>query len=101
MVSRFRRELKAPRVPFLAGQMGRWPERPWNAAKEKVDAAHRRLPEAVDHTGFVSARGLKHKGDKVHFDSGSYRELGRRFAAGYRKLVAAATSSNGGHDAPT
>ncbi len=94
VVSRFRRELKAPRVPFLAGQMGRWPERPWNAAKEKVDAAHRRLPEAVEHTGFVSARGLKHKGDKVHFDSASYRELGRRYAAGYRKLVAAATSSN-------
>ena len=87
LVARFRRELKAPRVPFVAGQMGRWPERPWSAAKRKVDAAHRRLPKAVSHTAFVSAERLKHKGDKVHFDAASYHELGRRYAAAYLKLT--------------
>jgi len=95
LISRFRRELQTPVVPFLAGQMGRWPERPWNTAKEKVDAAHRRLPAAVKHSAFVSAKGLKHKGDKVHFDAASYRELGRRYAAGYLKLVGTATTSTG------
>jgi len=87
LVARFRRELKSPRVPFVAGQMGRWPERPWSAAKQKVDAAHRRLPKAISHTAFASAERLKHKGDKVHFDAASYRELGRRYAAAYLELA--------------
>ena len=28
----------------------------------------------------ASSQGLKHKGDEVHFDAASYRELGRRYA---------------------
>tara|TARA_B100000029_G_scaffold461056_1_gene492533 strand:+ start:875 stop:2956 length:2082 start_codon:yes stop_codon:yes gene_type:complete len=94
LVARFRRELKAPRVPFVAGQMGRWPERPWDQAKRVVDAAHRRLPGSVPRTAFVSAKGLKHKGDKVHFDAGSYRELGRRYAVAYLKLAGTRVSSS-------
>jgi hypothetical protein len=35
----------------------------------------------------VSADGLKHKGDKVHFDAASYRELGKRYATAYLKLM--------------
>ncbi len=87
LVTRFRKDLKAPVVPFLAGQMGRWPERPWSEAKIRVDAVHRRLSSDVKHTAFVSARGLAHKGDKVHFDSASYRVLGRRYAKAYLELV--------------
>ncbi len=87
LVGRFRRELKAPAVPFLAGQMGRWPERPWSKAKILVDEVHQRLPRGVKRAAFVSARGLAHKGDKVHFDSASYRELGRRYAKAYLELV--------------
>ena len=93
LIARFRVSLKAPRVPFVAGQMGRWPERSWSAAKERVDASHRRLPTRVARTAFASARGLKHKGDKVHFDSASYRELGRRYAAAYLKLAGPAKKS--------
>jgi len=79
--------------PSVVGQMGRWPERPWSGAKETVDAAHRRLPTRVARTAFASARGLKHKGDKVHFNSASYRELGRRYAAAYLKLADPAKKS--------
>ena len=100
LIARFRGELKAPRVPFLAGQMGRWPERPWSAAKQTVDAAHRRLPTKVAHTAFASARGLKHKGDKVHFDAVSYRELGRRYAAAYLKLAGPGSKSTSGKRRP-
>ena len=46
----------------------------------------RRLPSEVPHTAFVSSDGLKHKGDKVHFDAESYRELGRRYAKAYLQL---------------
>ena len=87
LIARFRDELDAPSVPFLVGQMGQFPERPWNNERRQVDAAHRLLPERIDHTAFVPSHGLSHKGDEVHFDSASYRELGRRFAHAYRNLV--------------
>ncbi|MBL9153612.1 MAG: amidohydrolase family protein [Verrucomicrobiales bacterium] len=86
LVGRFRSELKASRVPFLVGQMGKFPDVPWTPEIETVDAVHRRLPGQVPLCGFVSAEGLAHKGDKIHFDSPSYRELGRRYAAAYLRL---------------
>lgn len=92
LVARLRKELDAPDVPFIAGQMGVFPERPWNDAKKRVDQAHRDLPKRVAHTAFVSSDGLTHKGDKVHFSAESYRELGRRYAAAYLKL---STKRNG------
>jgi hypothetical protein len=52
-----------------------------------VDKAHRELPGRVKGTAYVSSEGLMHKGDKLHFDAASYRELGRRYAAAYWGLV--------------
>ena len=86
LIGRFRKELQHPAVPFLAGQMGQFPERPWDAAKKQVDAAHRGLSKGVPHTAFVSSQGLTHKGDEVHFDARSYRELGRRYARAWLKM---------------
>ncbi len=86
LIARFRKELPAPNVPFIGGQMGQFAERPWSDAKKLVDRAHRELPKKVAHTGFANSDGLKHKGDKVHFNADSYRELGRRYAAEFRRL---------------
>jgi len=83
LIARFRRELNEQSVPFIAGQMGQFSERPWNDARKLVDAAHRNLPMNVPHTAFVKSDGLTHKGDQVHFDAKSYRELGRRYAKAY------------------
>ena len=87
LIARFRAELRAPNVPFIAGQMGRFDESPWNEFKTLVDHAHRALPRKVPHTAFVDSESLKHKVDKVHFDADSYRELGRRYAAAYLRLA--------------
>ena len=87
LVARLRAELAAPNVPFIAGQLGRFDGSPWSEFKTQVDQAHRALPANVPHTAFVSAEGLKDKGDKTHFDSDSYREFGRRYAAAYLNLV--------------
>jgi hypothetical protein len=87
LVSSFRRELDVPQVPFVAGQMGIFKERPWNDAKKLVDQAHRELPIKLKRAGFVDAKGLEHKGDKVHFDASSYRELGRRYAKAFFELT--------------
>lgn len=86
LVRRFRSVLNAPELPFLVGQMGQFDSRPWNAARKTVDAAHRRLPTAMPHTAFVSSDGLQHKGDHVHFDSASYRALGRRYFDAWQQL---------------
>ena len=90
LIGRFRKELNAPDIPFIAGQMGQFAERPWSDAKRLVDAAHRNLPEKVSKTAFISSDGLGHKGDKVHFSAAAFRELGHRYASAYlEKFVAA------------
>lgn len=87
LIARFRSELKGPAVPFIAGQMGKFADAPWTEYRARVDAVHQALPRKVKHTAFVSSEGLNHKGDKVHFDAESYRELGRRYATAYLELV--------------
>jgi hypothetical protein len=87
LIKRLRAELHAPNVPFIAGQLGKFADAPWNEFRAQVDQAHRTLPDRVPHTAFVSAEGLVHKGDKVHFDRDSLHELGRRYAAAYLKLT--------------
>lgn len=87
LIDRFRVTLKAPDVPFIAGQMGQFPEKPWDQDKRQVDTVHRALPTKVRQTAFVSSDDLHHNGDSVHFDAAAYRELGRRYAAAYRTLT--------------
>ncbi|MCB1277375.1 sialate O-acetylesterase [Prosthecobacter sp.] len=87
LVKRLRELVKSPDAPFIAGQMGKFEGVPWNPEKEIVDKAHQDLATKVPHAAFVSAEGLHHKGDKVHFDSASYRELGKRYAEAYLKMT--------------
>ena len=89
LVARLRRELNAPEVPFIAGQLGQFADSPWNEFKIQVDQVHRTLPRNVPRSAFVSSDGLNHNGDKVHFDADSYRELGRRYAKAYLSLTQA------------
>ena len=89
LIDRFRDELGANDLPFIAGQMGQFAERPWSESKRTVDAAHRRLPETVSRSAFVSSDLLQHKGDEIHFSADGCRELGRRYAVAYDSLVRA------------
>jgi hypothetical protein len=95
LVARFRKELGADGVPFILGQIGKFADVPWSEYQTTIDAAHRGLPERVKNTAYVSAEGLKHKGDRVHFDAASYRELGRRYFAAYQKLAGAKSQASG------
>ncbi len=87
LVARFRRDLQSPQVPFIAGQLGQFAERPWNDDRKRVDAAHQSLPEKVPRTGFASSDGLAHRGDVIHFDAQSYRELGHRFFKSFQAVA--------------
>jgi hypothetical protein len=87
LVKRFRELLRAPDVPFIAGQMGKFDEVPWTPEIVTVDQVHRDLPRNVPHAAFITAEGLKHKGDKIHFDAASCRELGKRYAEAFLKMA--------------
>jgi len=87
LIGRFRKTFESPDLPFLAGQMGRFEGAPWTEDRERVNRAHIALPDRVPGTAFISAKGLHHLGDRLHFDAESYRELGRRYAEAWWKLV--------------
>ncbi|MDF1811312.1 MAG: sialate O-acetylesterase [Verrucomicrobiales bacterium] len=97
LVKRFRKEFEAENVPFICGQMGIFEERPWNEYKLQVDKVHQTLPAFLPHTGFVSAKGLGHKGDHVHFNAAAYRTLGQKFAKEYLHLERLASGSRDYH----
>jgi hypothetical protein len=86
LIKRLRGLVKSPDMPFIAGQMGKFDDVPWNAGEVTVDTTHQQLPKKVPRTAFVSSQGQKQRGDKTHFDSASFRELGKRYAAAYLKM---------------
>jgi hypothetical protein len=83
LIGRFRSEFGNDRLPLVLGQLGQWPERPWDAAWKQVDQAHREVAASVPGVQFVSSQGLAHKGDVLHFDAAAARELGHRYAAAF------------------
>lgn len=89
MVSDLRAELGAGDMPFVAGQLGECAVRDdgqpgfLTVVNEQIAA----LPEHARFSAVVSSSGLTHKGDRVHFDSPSLRELGRRYARALMELT--------------
>lgn len=87
LIARLRRDLALPELAFVVGTLGDYllGDRPHAAI---INAALQSLPLRVPHTACVDAAGLTHKGDGLHFDSASARELGRRYALAMRSLLA-------------
>jgi len=92
MIRDIRADLASPDLPFVAGQVGeflydRGPER--SPYARVVNAALAELPSKVPGTACAPSKGLQHKGDQLHFDAASQRELGRRYAAEMLRLQSA------------
>jgi hypothetical protein len=90
MISDLRADLNSPDLPFVIGELGEFLiDRKKTAPLLKtttINAALKSIPSKVPHTGFASAKGLKDKGDELHFDSASQREFGQRYAEVMWKL---------------
>ena len=89
MIQDLRTDLGAPNLPFVVGQIGeflydRGPDH--SPYARVVNAALAELPRKVPAAGCAPSRGLTHKGDQLHFDAASQRELGRRYAAEILRL---------------
>ena len=95
MVAQLRKDLNAPDVPFVAGELGRYlkdfrgldpkhptPELLWRTVNEQIHAAVKAIPNAA----VVSSEGLAPNPDILHFDTPSVRKLGARYAEALRGL---------------
>jgi len=85
LIETLRADLDAPDVPFIGATLGDYFIENHPAGKIVNDAL-RRIPQYVKNTACVDSTGLEHKGDNVHFNSSSERELGRRYAEAMLQL---------------
>ena len=77
LVNDLRNDLKAPELPFIAGQVNNSP---------KINMQIQQLPQEVSNTGYVSSQELK-AFDRWHFDQKSMLLLGKRYAQEMSKLL--------------
>ena len=90
VVEAFRRDLEAPALPVVVGQLGGFLRRSGvDFATPLADVVNRQLaqaPAAIPHSAFVPSGGLAHRGDELHFNATSLREFGRRYAHAFLML---------------
>jgi len=87
LIALLRSDLGQPDLPFIIGQLGQFDGKPWSAEVQRVDSAHRAIAASVANVAYVSSAGLRDKGDALHFDAASARELGARYAAAYLAMI--------------
>jgi hypothetical protein len=78
LVYHLRKDLGAPDLPVIAGQIGMW-----RSSADSINDVLAALGEQIEHVRTASAEGLTHLGDGSHFDTRSQVELGRRYAEEY------------------
>ena len=84
-ISGLRQDLGAPDAPVVVGELGRFfsDRAPYGkVVNEQLALISRTVPRVA----LASSFGLRDKGDGVHFDSVSLRELGTRYAGAFLKL---------------
>jgi len=80
LVQRFRKDLSNDALPFVAGEIGYFNKRNF------INAVINQLPRELPYTSVVTAKDLADKGDHLHFDAPSARELGKRYARAMKLL---------------
>ncbi len=80
LIQAFRTDLGLPEVPFIAGEVGEflYPQSKFPFA-HVLNEQIRLLSRKVPFTAGVSSKDLNDKGDHLHFDSASQKELGKRY----------------------
>ncbi len=85
LIARFRKDLGDENLPFVVAGLGDFYVAK-NPNAESINRILEKIPGIVENTACVDVSGLTHKGDVLHFDSRSSRELGRRYAEQMIKL---------------
>lgn len=84
---RFRKELNAPDVPIVLGQLGQFSGKPWDENRKRIDRAHQMVAKLMPKVAFVHSDGLTPNSDIVHFDTKSLRIFGKRYADAYLEIA--------------
>ena len=79
LIALLRQEFGAPALPFVAGELSDF-RTPGAARTNKFNEIVQGLAKSVKNYGCVSAAGLNHRGDRLHYDTESARLLGKRYA---------------------
>lgn len=84
LISQFRKDIGNEKLPVIIGELGSFSENneQWNKINEQIKA----YSITDSHSIVVPTGDLKHKGDKVHFNSKSIRILGKRYAQKYLNI---------------
>lgn len=85
IVAAFRREFKAPDLPFIAGELGLWFKSKNGENVADFNMFLQSMEDKIVKFGCVSAEGFK-TDDGLHFNAGSQRMFGQRYAEKYFKL---------------
>jgi hypothetical protein len=91
LITRLRTELNAPDLPFIIGQLGRFPAKPWDQNRETVNAAHQAVAKKMKNVRFVPADNPNSIGDNLHFDTPTLRTFAKGYAEAYLQIT---TGSN-------
>ena len=88
-LGRLRERLGSPTLPVVLGELGYFLDQRDGrfAHAATVNAGTVAAPERLPAAACVSAHGLEHKGDRLHFSTAAQHELGRRYALAYLRLV--------------
>lgn len=79
LVKNLRKDLDAPALPFVAGEI--------TEKETEMNAEIAKLPDEVPQTGVASAKDLKTY-DRWHFDEESVKKLGERYAVEMLRIQA-------------
>jgi hypothetical protein len=85
LVTRLRRDLEAPGVPFVVGGLSE-PLRARSEHAQVVDRALRAFAKSDARAAYVESDKLTLLADNTHFDAASAREFGRRYAKAMLQL---------------
>lgn len=94
LIANLRKDLDSPNLPFVAGEIGHFNK------QDYINKIVNTLPAEVENSAVVSSEGLTDKGDHLHFDSPSARELGKRYATEMKKLQTKTTLSKSSKKKP-
>ena len=85
LIKRFRTDLQKPSLPFILGEIAHFRVEE-NKDKIIVNRAIKEVAKTIPNCNYVQTNGLNHRGDTLHFDSPSAREIGKRYAAAMLSL---------------
>lgn len=84
LFSRMRASLGQPDLTIVMGELGQFlPESSYHQKQIELNNLLRSKADNSPNLALASSAGLEHKGDSVHFNSASLRELGKRYARAF------------------